>query len=54
MTKPLMQIDGKVREMTDSEYLKWQNDTSDVTPVVTKEQLLAEIQALLVKIEAMP
>lgn len=53
MNKPLIQIDGEVREMTDSEFLKWQDDASTTTSTVTKEQLLAEVQALITKIEAL-
>jgi len=29
MTKPLIQIDNVVREMTDSEYEQWQTDNND-------------------------
>lgn len=53
MSRPLIQIDDEVREMTESEFLQWQKDTASKNPEVTKEQLLAEVQLLMAKIEAL-
>jgi hypothetical protein len=33
MTKPLMQIDDEVREMTDEEYANYQEQIAESTPL---------------------
>ena len=49
-------IDGVVREATAEEVLKLTSTVeqpADITPAPTKEQLLAELQALTAKINAL-
>lgn len=52
MTKPLIQINHIVREMTDEEYADWLGSQPQ-EKATTKEQLLAELQVLTTKINAL-
>ena len=52
MTKPLIQIDDVVREMTDEEYADLLSKQTQEQSL-TKEQLMAEITALTAKIQAL-
>lgn len=59
MTRPLTHTvnvqtgEEIVREMTDAEYAEWQNNIVDSPPAPTKEQLLAQLQALQAQIQAL-
>jgi hypothetical protein len=59
MTRPLVQIynvetgEDIVREMTDVEFTEYQARPAVIDPTPTKEQLLAELQALTSKINAL-
>jgi hypothetical protein len=52
MPKPLIQINDTVREMTDAEHTDWLNSQPQER-ATTKEQLLAELQVLTAKINAL-
>jgi hypothetical protein len=36
-TKPLIQVDDEIREMTDAEYAQYELDLSQVTPIPSTE-----------------
>jgi hypothetical protein len=37
MTKPLIQIDDEIREMTDEEYAQYEADIADYQPLINPE-----------------
>ena len=53
MSKPLIQIDDVVREMTDEEYQEWLSLPKPEEIKPTKEQLLEELKALTDKINSL-
>jgi hypothetical protein len=59
MTRPLVQIKNAetgeeiVREMNDVELSDWQTQVNQPEPEPTKEELLAQVQALTAKIQAL-